>query len=114
LDKPLTVTIETFDHFTYTLKIGAKTPENDYNLNVAVTADFPTERTPGKDEKPDEKKSWTRNSRTRTQARCRTSCSRKRRWPEMDLSGQHLAGRSAHPHPRAIDGGEEGPGWRLV
>jgi hypothetical protein len=56
LDKPLVVTIATFDHFTYTLKIGAKTPENDYNLNVAVTADFPTERTPGKDEKPDDKK----------------------------------------------------------
>ena len=56
LDKPLVVTIATFDHFTYTLKIGAKTPENDYNLNVAVAADFPTERTPGKDEKPDDKK----------------------------------------------------------
>ena len=56
LDKPLVVTIATFDHFTYTLKIGAKNPENNYNLNVAVTADFPTERTPGKDEKPDDKK----------------------------------------------------------
>ncbi|HEV7925031.1 MAG TPA: DUF4340 domain-containing protein, partial [Verrucomicrobiae bacterium] len=49
LDKPMTVTIETFDHFTYTLKIGNKTPENEYNLNVAVTADIPTARTPGKD-----------------------------------------------------------------
>jgi hypothetical protein len=56
LDKPLTVRIETFDHFTYTLKIGNKTPENDYNLNVSVTADIPTERTAGKDEKPDDKK----------------------------------------------------------
>jgi hypothetical protein len=56
LDKPLTVTIETFDHFTYTLKIGNKTPENDYNLSVSVTADIPTERTAGKDEKPDDKK----------------------------------------------------------
>ncbi len=56
LDKPLVVTITTFDHFTYILKVGAKTPENDYNLNVAVAADFPTERTPGKDEKPDDKK----------------------------------------------------------
>src|SRR5208337_76704 len=35
LDKPLTVNIETFDHFTYTLKIGQKTPENDYNITVA-------------------------------------------------------------------------------
>ena len=56
MDKPLVVTIATFDQFTYTLKIGAKTPENDYNLNVAVAASFPTERTPGKDEKPDGKK----------------------------------------------------------
>jgi hypothetical protein len=55
LDKPLTVTIETFDHFTYALKIGHKTPENDYDLNVAVTANIPTARTPGKDEKADEK-----------------------------------------------------------
>jgi hypothetical protein len=55
LDKPLTVTIQTFDHFTYTFKIGHKTPENDYNLNLAVTADIPAARAPGKDEKADEK-----------------------------------------------------------
>jgi hypothetical protein len=55
LDKPLTVTIETFDHFTHTLKIGHKTPENQYDLNISVTAEIPTARTPGKDEKPDEK-----------------------------------------------------------
>ena len=54
LDKPLTVTIETVVHFTYTLKIGHKTPENDYDLNVAVTADIPA-RAPGKEEKADEK-----------------------------------------------------------
>ena len=55
LDKPLTVTIETFDHFTYTIKVGHKTPDNDYNMTVAVTADIPAARTPGKDEKPDDK-----------------------------------------------------------
>jgi hypothetical protein len=55
LDKPMTVTIETFDHFTHTLKIGHKTPENQYDLSISVTADIPTTRTPGKDEKPDEK-----------------------------------------------------------
>ncbi len=55
MDSPLTVTIATFDHFTYTLKIGHKTPENSYNLNFAVTADIPAARTPGKDEKADEK-----------------------------------------------------------
>jgi hypothetical protein len=56
MDKPSSVTIETFDHFTYILKIGNKTPENDYDLNVTVTAAVPPERTPGADEKPDDKK----------------------------------------------------------
>jgi hypothetical protein len=55
LDKPLTVTIETFDHFTYTLKIGHKTPENNYDFNVTVAADIPAARTPGKDEKAEDK-----------------------------------------------------------
>ena len=50
--------ITTFDNFTYNLKIGAKTPGNEYNLTVAVTADFPKESdwTAGKDEKPEDKK----------------------------------------------------------
>ncbi|HUD46310.1 MAG TPA: DUF4340 domain-containing protein [Candidatus Baltobacteraceae bacterium] len=56
MNNPLTLTIETFDHFTYVLKIGDKTPENDYNLNVTVTGAIPSDRTPGKDEKPDDKK----------------------------------------------------------
>jgi hypothetical protein len=55
LDNPLTVTIDTFDHFTYTLKIGHKTPENNYDLTVAVAAEIPAARVPGKDEKPEEK-----------------------------------------------------------
>ena len=58
MDKPLVVTITTFDRFTYTLKIGAKTPQNDYPLQFSVTADFLTERVTGKDEKPDDKKKW--------------------------------------------------------
>ena len=56
LDKPQSLTIETFDNFTYNIKIGKKTPEGDYNLTVAVTGSAPAERTPGKDEKPDDKK----------------------------------------------------------
>jgi hypothetical protein len=56
LDKPMVVNITTFDHFNYTIKVGSKTPENNYNINIAVTADFPTERVAGKDEKPDDKK----------------------------------------------------------
>jgi hypothetical protein len=55
LDKPFVVQISTFDHFAYDIKIGNKTPEDNYYLTVAVTADLPTARTPGKDEKPEDK-----------------------------------------------------------
>jgi hypothetical protein len=54
LDKPTVVTFDTFDHFTYTVKVGSKTNDN-YPVTVAISADLPKERTPGKDEKPDEK-----------------------------------------------------------
>jgi hypothetical protein len=54
LDKPTLVTLTTFDDFTYALKVGQKT--NDIiPLTLAVSAQLPKERTPGKDEKPDEK-----------------------------------------------------------
>jgi hypothetical protein len=54
LDKPTTVTLDTFDNFTYTLKVGQKTNDN-VPLIVSVAADLPRERTPGKDEKPEDK-----------------------------------------------------------
>ena len=54
LDKPTTAVLETFDGFTYTVHAGAKTNDNVY-LTVAVAADLPKERTPGKDEKPEDK-----------------------------------------------------------
>jgi len=56
MEHPLQVAIDTFDHFTYAMKVGAKTPENDYDFSVAVSATLPAERAPGKDEKPDDKK----------------------------------------------------------
>jgi hypothetical protein len=54
LDKPTMVTFDTFDNFTYTVKVGSKTNEN-YPVTVTVAADLPKDRTPGKDEKPEEK-----------------------------------------------------------
>jgi hypothetical protein len=54
LDKPTTMVLETFEGLTYTLQAGAKTNDNVY-LTVAVAADLPKERTPGKDEKPEDK-----------------------------------------------------------
>jgi hypothetical protein len=54
LDKPTTVTLDTFDNFTYTLKVGQKTNDN-LPLMVSVAADLPKERAPGKDEKAEDK-----------------------------------------------------------
>ncbi len=55
LDKPLTAKIETFEGFTYDFKIGNKPIGENYYLSLAVNADIPKERTPGKDEKPEDK-----------------------------------------------------------
>jgi hypothetical protein len=61
LDKPTLVTIDTFDDFTYTVKVGKKTSD-DYPIMMAVEAHFPAERIPAKDEKPEDKdkadKAW--------------------------------------------------------
>jgi len=54
LDHPTVVTIETFDNFSYTAKVGAKTNDTLY-LALTLAADLPKERVPGKDEKPEDK-----------------------------------------------------------
>ena len=54
LDKPTVISLDTFDDFTYTIKLGQKTNDN-LPMVVAVTAQIPKERTPGKDEKPEDK-----------------------------------------------------------
>jgi hypothetical protein len=54
LDKPAVATFETFDGFTYVLKIGKPTGEN-LPLTLGVSAALAKERTPGKDEKPEDK-----------------------------------------------------------
>ncbi len=54
LDHPILVTIETFDNFTYTMKIGRK-PGDDHYFTFVVSADIPKERVASKDEKPEDK-----------------------------------------------------------
>ena len=54
LDKATVIAVETFEGFAYTIKVGAKTNEN-YFLTMSVAANLPKERTPGKDEKPEDK-----------------------------------------------------------
>lgn len=56
LDQATVATIETFDGFTYTLKFGKKTSDdNNYHVGFAVAASLSKERTPGKDEKKEDK-----------------------------------------------------------
>jgi hypothetical protein len=54
LDKPTVVTLNTFDNFTYTLKVGQKTNDN-FPMTLTATAQIPKARTAGKDEKPEDK-----------------------------------------------------------
>jgi hypothetical protein len=55
LDHPVLITIETFDDFTYHLKVGRPKSGDNYYLTVDVTAKIPTQRKPGKDEKKEDK-----------------------------------------------------------
>ncbi len=61
LDKPTVVTVETFDDFVYTVNVG-KRMGDDYAVKVTVAANFPKERVPAKDEKPEDRlkadKAW--------------------------------------------------------
>jgi len=55
LDKPTLVILETADKFTYTMKVGAKSGEENIHLAMSVKADLPAKREPAKDEKPEDK-----------------------------------------------------------
>jgi Domain of unknown function (DUF4340) len=55
LDKPLVAKLTTFDGFSYDVKVGSKTGEDNYYFQVAVDASLPKERAAGKDEKPEDK-----------------------------------------------------------
>ena len=54
LDKPIVVTIDTFDNFTYTLKVGQKANDT-FPVLLTVSAQIPKERVAGKDEKAEDK-----------------------------------------------------------
>jgi hypothetical protein len=61
LDKPTTITVDTFDDFTYTVKIGKKSGDS-YPITMTVVANFPKVRISAKDEKLEDKdkadKAW--------------------------------------------------------
>jgi hypothetical protein len=55
LDKAKTYVARQFDGIVYTIDIGKKNPAGKYYITVQAAYDGPTERTPGKDEKPADK-----------------------------------------------------------
>jgi len=66
LDHPTVIEIETFEHLNYRLQFGKKSADdNSYYMAVAVAFNPPKERTPGKDEKKEDKerldKEWKDN-----------------------------------------------------
>src|SRR5581483_975362 len=64
LDKPDTLTVQTFDRFTYTLKIG-KPANESYPVSVTIAADPVKERTPAPEEKPEDKPKLDEQFKTR-------------------------------------------------
>ena len=54
LEKPAAMTVETFDGFLYTIKLGSPVGEN-CPLTVSVSANLPKKRVAGKEEKPADK-----------------------------------------------------------
>jgi hypothetical protein len=55
LDKPVVATLETFDGFTFTAKVGGASGDDNRYFQIAVAGNFPKERTPGKEEKAEDK-----------------------------------------------------------
>lgn len=55
LDKPVSIKLATFDGFTYEVKIGKATDDNDYHFQITVDAKLADKREPGKDEKEEDK-----------------------------------------------------------
>jgi len=69
LDKPLALTLATFDHFTYDIKVGGKTPENNnLYMTVAAAADIPTNRAAAATEKPEDKQKLDAEFQEKTKA----------------------------------------------
>src|SRR5437773_321467 len=66
MNSPVVAKLETFDGFSYTVKTAGKTNEENYYLNLNVSADLPKDRTPGKDEKPEDKEKLDKEFKEKT------------------------------------------------
>jgi hypothetical protein len=67
LAKATVAKLETFDGFAYTAKIGGKSGDENYYFQIAASGSFPKERTPGKDEKPEDKERLDKEFKDKTQ-----------------------------------------------
>jgi Domain of unknown function (DUF4340) len=56
LNKPVIVSVETFDGFKYALEIGGQAPDQSRFFRFKVSADLPSKRTAEPNESPDDKK----------------------------------------------------------
>jgi hypothetical protein len=55
LDKPVTVRAQTFEGWTYEVRIGKPAPEDRFHVKASVTGTVPDKRTPRPDEKAEDK-----------------------------------------------------------
>lgn len=63
----VTVEIQTFEDFKYTLQAAKADSGDDYYVKVAVAASYPKERTPGEDEKEEDKETLDKEFAEKTQ-----------------------------------------------
>jgi hypothetical protein len=55
MQEPTVAKLQTFDGLNYTISIGSNTNEENLYLKLDVAGELPKERTPGQDEKPEDK-----------------------------------------------------------
>jgi hypothetical protein len=67
LANPTMAKLETFDGFLYTVNISGKTNEDNHYLKVSVQGSFAKERTPAKDEKPEDKEKLEKEFKEKTE-----------------------------------------------
>jgi hypothetical protein len=67
LDKPRTFRVTTEDDMTYVLNVGQENGDN-YQVTISVSGEVPKTRTPGPNEKPEEKDKLDKDFKTRQEA----------------------------------------------
>lgn len=66
LDKPVVSKLETFEGFSYLVKVGKADTEGHHYMQVTTSGNFPKERTSGKDEKPEDKEKLEKEFKEKT------------------------------------------------